>query len=351
MFKKIFSKNNIKNTLKTIFLMLLGTMLLSIGSGVFLVPFSIVNGGISGISILLGETGLLSVDVWSYIVMWSLFLLGLIFLGFKFSASTLIATIFYPIFLSILLRTNLAEGIVKLLLVDGMSIDKTSGNLLATNVELMDVGRLIIIALTGGAIIGIGCGITFNAGGSTGGVDVLVFIVNKFTNIKTSVLSLLIDGTIILIGIIVSISGNNSQGLYKGLVGILSAVSCSIMIDVIYNSGSGIVIDINTTKYKEINDYIINELDRSSTIYDAIGGYSKINKKVIRVAIRPREFIKIKDEIAEIDPSAFLICYQAKQVNGDGWSPLVSTKENTFRKLERNLKKKHLKKENKNNEQ
>lgn len=339
MSKHIFSKNNIKNSLKTFFLTLLGTVFLSIASGVFLVPFSIVNGGISGIGILLSKTGFLSVDVWSYIIMWSLFLLGLIFLGFKFSASTLIATLFYPIFLTILLRTNLAEGIVKLLLVDGMSIDNSGGTLTVTNMELMDVGRLIIIALTGGALTGIGCGITFNAGGSTGGVDVLVFIINKFTNIKTSVLSLIVDGLIIFAGILVSIFGHNSQGLYSGLVGILSAAACSVMIEVIYNSGSGVVLDINTIKYKEINDYIINELGRSSTIYDAIGGYSKINKKVIRVVIRPREFIKIKDEIADIDPSAFIICYQAKQVSGDGWSPLVSTRENTITQIEHNLKK------------
>ncbi len=340
MSKDIFSKKNIKNSLKTFFLTLLGTAFISIASGIFLVPFSIVNGGISGIGILLSKTGLLSVDIWSYIIMWSLFLLGLIFLGFKFSASTLIATLFYPVFLSILLRTSLVEGIVKLLLVDGMSIDKSNGTLIVTNMELMDVGRLIIISLIGGALTGIGCGITFNAGGSTGGVDVLVFIINKFTNIKTSVLSLIVDGLIIFAGILVSIFGHNSQGLYSGLVGILSAAACSVMIEVIYNSGSGVVLDINTVKYKEINDYIIKELGRSSTIYDALGGYSKINKKVIRVVIRPREFIKIKDEIAEIDPSAFLICYQAKQVSGYGWSPLVSTKENTITKIEHNFKKK-----------
>lgn len=343
--EQIFSKKNIRNTLKTIFLVLLGTVLLSIASGIFLVPFSIVNGGISGISILLSKTGLLSVDIWSYIIMWSLFLLGLIFLGFKFSASTLIATIFYPIFLSILLRTSLAEGIIKLLLVDGMSIDKSGGTIVVTNLELMDVGRLIIIALTGGALTGIGCGITFNAGGSTGGVDILVFIINKFTNIKTSILSLIVDGTIIIAGIFVSIFGKNSQGLYSGLVGILSAAACSVMIEVIYNSGSGLILDITTTKYKEINDYIINVLDRSSTIYSAIGGYSKETKKVVRVVIRPREFIKIKDEVSEIDPKAFLFCYQAKQVTGDGWSPLVSTKQNTITKVSKDLKKKNREKE------
>lgn len=343
--KNIFSKKNIKNYIKTFILMLIGTLLLSIASGIFLVPFSIVNGGISGISILLSKTGLLNVDTWSYIVMWSLFFLGLIFLGVKFSLSTLVATIFYPIFLSIILRTSVAEGVIKLLLVDGMSIDKSSGNILVTNMELMDIGRLIIIALTGGALTGIGCGITFNAGGSTGGVDVLVFIINKFTNLKTSILSLIIDGSIILIGIFVSIFGSSSQGLYSGLVGILSAAACSGMIDVVYNSGSGLILDITTTKYKEINEYIINVLGRSSTIYNAIGGYSKENKKVLRVVIRPREFIKIKDEVSEIDPKAFLFCYQAKQVTGDGWSPLVSTKENTITKMSHNLIRKNRKKE------
>lgn len=339
MIKNIFKKISIKNTIKTILLTLTGTVILAFGTSVFLVPFSIVSGGVGGIGILLSKTGLLSVDIWSYIIMWILFLFGVIFLGLKFSLSTLIATIFYPLLLTLVLRTNIGEQLVSLLIVDGMSVKNEGGILSVTSLELMDFGRLIIIAIMGGSLTGIGCGITFNGGGSTGGLDVLVFIVNKFTNIKTSVLSILFDGTVILSGVVISFIDKNSFGVYSGLIGILGASACSLMIEFIYKSSSGIVLDINTTKYKEINNYVINVLNRSSTIYDVVGGFSKINKKVIRVVIRPREFVKIKDEIAEIDPCAFLICYQAREVNGIGWEPLTSTKDNTIKAIERDLKK------------
>ena len=342
--KSLFSKNNIKTTIKSFLLTLAGAILLAFGTGVFLVPFSIVNGGISGISILISSAGFLTVDIWSYIFMWGLFILGVIFLGPRFSLSTLISTIFYPIFLSIILRTNLGEWFVSLLIVDGMSIDASSGNILASNLELMGVGRLLIIGLIGGALVGVGCGITFNGGGSTGGLDVLVFIINKYTNMKTSLLSFLCDAIVVLAGIVISLVSRDGDALYRGLIGIMSAFACSAMIEVTYTAtGGGLVIDINTTKYKEINDYIITKLDKTTTIYDVIGGYTKINKKVISVAISTREFVKVRDEIAEIDPNAFLICYQAKQVNGLGWSPLVSTKENTIKMIEEGFKKKSKK--------
>ncbi len=337
MIRNNFLKIDLRSSFKSISLTLLGTIILALGTGIFLVPFSIVSGGVGSIGILLSKLGFLSVDAWSYIIMWTLFVFGVIFLGIKFSLSTLIATIFYPILLSILLRTNIGFNIISLLVVDGMEVQLSNGSLIVTNLELMDFGRLIIIAIAGGALTGIGCAITFNGGGSTGGIDVLVFIINKFTNIKTSILSLLCDGLIISVGLIISIINRSSFGVYSALIGILSAGIASLMIDIIYNIGSGLVIDINTTKYKEINDYVISNLKRSSTIYDAIGGFSKINRKVIRVVIRTREFVKIKNEIAKIDPNAFLVCYQAKQVNGYGWTPLISSKDNTINMLKKDL--------------
>ena len=192
---------------------LFGTFLLALGDGIFLVPFSIVSGGISGISILLSSAGFLTVDIWSYIIMWSLFFLGVIFLGLKFSLSTLISTIFFPIFLSLILRTNIATGLISLLLHDGMSIINNNGNIIVSNLELMDVGRLLVIGVIGGSLAGLGCGVTFNGGGSTGGLDILVFIINKYTNIKTSVLSFTLDGLIVFSGIVISLVEKDSTQL------------------------------------------------------------------------------------------------------------------------------------------
>ena len=116
---------------------------------------------------------------------------------------------------------------------------------------------------------------------------------------------------------------------------------CAVMIEVSYTvTGGGLILEITTNNYKEINSYVIHDLDRSTTIYNAIGGYSKDVKKVIRLAISTREFIKVRDKIAQIDPKAFVICYQAKAVNGEGWNPLTSSKENTISDFSKKIKKK-----------
>ena len=99
MFKNL-TKKDILHILFKLFLILLGTIILSFGSGIFLVPFSIVTGGVTGIGILFSS--LLPVDITAYIVTWTLFFVGLIFLGLKFSLTTLLSTILYPIILSVI---------------------------------------------------------------------------------------------------------------------------------------------------------------------------------------------------------------------------------------------------------
>src|SRR5574344_1116405 len=105
--KNYFSKENILKNLKQLFLLILGTLILSIGCGFFLIPFQIVSGGVTGISII--TSSFIAPDIMTYILSWSLFLLGFIFLGVKFTISSLISTIFYPIFISIILRSGILD--------------------------------------------------------------------------------------------------------------------------------------------------------------------------------------------------------------------------------------------------
>ena len=87
-----------KNILKRIYhllLVLIGTFILAFANAFFLVPFNIISGGISGIGIIFSELGILTVDIWQYILCWGLFLIGSLILGFKFTLNTLLSTIFY----------------------------------------------------------------------------------------------------------------------------------------------------------------------------------------------------------------------------------------------------------------
>ncbi len=336
-----------KKIFKMIFnvvLVLVGTFVVAFGASVFLIPFEIVSGGLSGFSILIAMFVPLDIDILVMIFTWGLFLVGLIFLGRKFSAKTFISSIFYPIFVSIILRTGMGEFIVNLLVNEGVEVSSSSGILEIINLKNLEAGRMIICGLIGGAFSGLGCGITFLGGGSTGGFDILAFVLNKYTGLKTSISAFFFDGSVVVIGLIINAINYSSIGFISGLIGIFAAVLCAMMIEFIYDRQSGAYFaDLITDKPNEIKERVIKELDRSVTIYNVTGGYSEEEKICVRIIFSRDELIKVKDIIADIDNKAFVIIGECQTVNGEGFTPLHSSKANLFthaKKLKDKIKKK-----------
>ncbi len=322
-----------RQTVKII-LVLIGTFIVAFGASIFLVPFNIISGGLSGLGIILVKFIPIDIDIIIMIFTWGLFIIGLIFLGFKFSLKTLISSIFYPLFMSLILRTGIGDYIVSLLINDGVTISTTSGVLELVGLENLEIGRLLICGLIGGAFTGIGCGITFIGGGSTGGLDILAFILNKFTGLKTSTSALVFDAGIVIVGIIIQLVEGSSTGFLAGLIGIFAAVLCSMMIEFIYVRQAGAYFaDIITNKTEQLKEKVIKELDRSVTIYKVIGGFTNEEKDLVRIVFSRSELLKIKDLIAEIDKDAFMIIGEVNLVNGEGFSPIKSSKENTLKTL------------------
>ena len=325
--EKLSGKAVLKHIYKT-FLVILGTFIVAFGAAVFLVPFNIVSGGLSGLGIILSRYIPIDIDVIITIFTWLIFFLGLIFLWLKFSVSR-----FFSLYLH------------------GMSVTSNSGVVEIVNLELLQPGRLIIIGLVGGALTGIGCGITFIGGGSTGGLDILAFILNKFTGIKTSNCSLIFDVTIVLVGIIIQLVDQSSYGFLASLIGIFSAVLCSLMIEFVYVRQSGAYFaDIVTDKPKELSDRVIKELDRSVTVYNVKGGYSEEDKVCVRIIFARNELINVKDLVADVDKKAFMIIGECSNVAGEGFSKLHSSKDNAIKKIKKLAEDKKEGEEGKNDE-
>lgn len=321
------------------FLVLFGTLILAFANAFFLVPFSIVSGGVSGISIILTELGLLTVDIWQYIFYWGLFFIGSLILGFKFTFNTLLSTIFYPIFLSILIRTPIGLDLVDLLYGQDGVTEIINGVIKINAAPLSDAGRLLIIALFGGCFVGLGCGITFVGGGSTGGIDIISFIINKYSGLSISGCTFVIDAFVVLCGLILDIVLPNdfvmiSANFLAGLVGIISSFSCALAIDYIYGaSNRSYVCDVITDKPQELTDYVNLKMNRSTTIFKVVGGYTKEDKTMVRIVFSRGEYVKVKDALAEIDPNAFITYTQSKFVHGEGFKRNIPSKSNSISEI------------------
>ena len=307
--KEQFSKINLKS-LKNFGLVVLGTFILAVAIELFILPASLNTGGVSGIAICFEYAGVttefFTTEVIISIFTWLLFFLGLIFLGWKFSLKTLVSTIFYPIF--IFLLEWLVKNVDWLLIVNSPSL----------------IGReamaQLLCSIFGGACVGIGIAITFLGGGSTGGVDVITFILCKYIKkLKSSVSIFAIDALIIILGVVV----NPTHDLALALLGVLSAFIAALMVDKLFiGSSKSFVAYVVTDKYKELTEAIITELDRTTSILDIEGGYSKEMKKMVMVSFTMFQYSNLISLITRLDKKAFVTVHKAHEINGEGFSPL-----------------------------
>lgn len=299
-----------KRLLKTIwhiFLVILGNIVLAIGTGFFLVPANVVAGGMSGLAIIGYNLFHFDIDITVAILSWFLFFVGLVFLGKKFSLQTLLGTIVYPIALSVIYRLyHDPIGLAPMGLSEGL-----------------DNFHALLAGIFGGAFVGAGCAITYLGGGSTGGTDVLVFIIKKYFGFKTSIVGFITDSLIIIGGLFVT-------GMIPALVGVMSAFISAVMVEFIFVGWSTtFVAQIISNKEEEINAYVQKTLGRGTTIVPVSGGYTGNTYRMIQVAFDKKEYVILRDAISRIDSKAFVTFLRAQAVIGSGFEPFP---EKDFRK-------------------
>ena len=310
---KKHTKSEILLQLKNFGLVVLGSLILAFGCAIFIEPFKFVTGGVTGLSIVIDElfgspeyiipgVGKIElINILVYAITIGLFFLGLIFLGKDFALKTLVSSIIYPVsfhLFGLLVKYNLFGGFFNL------AADPQYANI-----------SLIISALFGGLCVGAGCAITFLGGGSTGGMDILAFMLCKvFKKWKSSTVIFAIDAIIVAMGLLV----NN---LVVTLLGVISAWIAAAVIDKIFIGGNrAFTAQIVSDKYEEINLAIRNEVRRTTTMLVGYGGYSGDPKTVLSVTFTMNQYADLMRVIKRIDPKAFVSISQAHEINGEGFT-------------------------------
>lgn len=297
-------KKEIWNQVRNILLVVAGTIVLAFGTAVFILPFNLVAGGMSGLAIVIDAlipAEFLTVDLIITILTWGLFLLGFLIFGKDFAAKTLISAIVYPVGTSLFLKLTEPDVL---------------GGLFCLAQSPYDELPLILAATVGGALVGAGCAITFFGGGSTGGTDIIAFILCKiFKRLKSSTAMFLTDVTIVLLGVFLT------KDLILSLLGVVSAMIIAIMIDKIFLGGtSAFVAQIVTDYGEEVNRAIIDDANRTTTIFEVKGGYSGKNKQMLTITFSIRHYALLMDIVHRVDPAAFITVWRAHEIRGEGWT-------------------------------
>lgn len=287
----VFSKNkdiklliNKKNLVKRIIEFLLGCFVVACAYNIFIAPNKLVPGGVSGIAVIIN--GIFNTDYATTIFILNIFLLimSYILLGKEKTRASILGSIVFPIFVRATEYLNVWLQI--------------------------DTSNMLLSALSGSILFGIGAGLIFRAGFTTGGTDIVNQILSKYLKITLGKSMLLSDGLIVL-----------ASGFFFGIKIMLYSVLVLYIISLISDR---IILGISdskmflivTEKDEEVKEYILKTLNHGVTIFKGKGGYKTQNEDVLMAVLPTKDFAQLREGIKEIDKTAFYIITDTYEVFG-----------------------------------
>ncbi len=278
-----------KESVKNFLIVNAGTVLLSLGVYFFKFPNNFTTGGVSGLAIILARLfpGISQATFMSVINL-VLLVIGFIFLGRSFGMLTAYASLMFSF------ETWLLERV--------FPMDKPF-----TDEPLLELCFAILLPAVGSALL-------FHCNASGGGTDIIAMILKKYTHIEDIGKALFISDSLI------ALASCFIFGMKVGLFSLLGLFAKTFVVDSVLESINLCkFFFIVSTKAPMINDYVINELNRSSTILDAVGGFSHSGEQVLMVACRRSEGVRLRQITKKIDPNAFMFITNTSEIIGKGF--------------------------------
>ncbi len=285
--KKTFKKE-LLDVLKRYSLIVIGAVVYSFGYVAFVQKAGITNGGITG---LLGVVNILytiPIGLVYFCINIPLLITAFIKCGWRFSVATLIGTGLESLFLSIfqffLKNTVITENI-------------------------------IISAVFGGAMLGIGLGLIMRNGSSTGGTDIVLKLLHRrFPHLKAGLIALIIDALILVFYLCVV------RDFDMCVFALLTVVVENILYDlVLYGTMGSKTVYIITSKPDEIVRNMLEEMEIGATLLSGQGAYTQENRQIILCVVKNNQFPELKNLVRDNDDRAFMIVGKSAEIYGEGY--------------------------------
>ena len=277
----------------------LGCLLYSLGISLFVEPANVTAGGMTGISLIINKLTHINTGYLIIILNVPMVILGFIFLGWRFMASTAYAT-------------TLSGLLMRLW--DFVFGEKVLNCLPFAN------GDIMVNTVIGAVLFGIGTGIIFRMSSSTAGTDIIVKILHKkFRHIKTSIFSLLTDLVVVGSSFFTNAIVDGYYDIVKLFYSVLLVVVFTIMLDrVMYGGDSAQLVFIIAGKEKaeQICKRILKDVDSGVTFLNGEGGYTGEEKKILFCVVKPYLYPQLRDVVAQEDKTAFMVVTSANEIYG-----------------------------------
>jgi uncharacterized membrane-anchored protein YitT (DUF2179 family) len=280
-------KKDLKRNLANLFLVILGSVVMAVGYSLFLIPHHFVPGGVSGIAMIVNYFTRMPLGTLIMVLNIPVFVVGIKIMGRKYGLRSLLGMV-----VSSLLIDFFHEVV---------HIKSATDN-------------AILAAIYGGVMLGVGLGLVFRGRASTGGSDILGQILNRWTGMSVGIGIMLIDFFVI------SASGVAFKKLEAPLYGYIVLFISSKVIDMILEGWNYTkMVIITSTKTEEIQDFILNTLDRGGTALKSRTLYLSREGETIMTVIHRKQLADLRQFIKSIDPGAFVIINDTYAVLGKGF--------------------------------
>ncbi len=276
-----------KKVISDILLVLLGNAILAFGYAVFAIPADLIVGGATGIALTLEKIFHIDYTNIVFVINMMMLVIGLIFLGKSFVAGTLLSSFAFPIFLEVFENINYLQNISN---------------------------DVLLCTIYAGICIGIGLGIVFRRGYSTGGMDVPPLIINQKTGISLASIINVCDIIILFMQIFFS----SFEGILYGIIAVV--ISNYVLDKVLLIGERNIQVLIISSKHEQIADAIFKEINRGCTFMNVTTGYLHEPQHAVLSVISARQYPHINEVVLNIDPTAFIISNDIHSVKGRGFT-------------------------------
>lgn len=286
-----------KKALKSWAMLILGSLILSVGFVLFMNPYRVVPGGVYGLGIVLHEL-FPAFQVGTYGLMFDipLMLIGLKVFGRIFGFKTIVSALLIPLFMNTM---TYIVGDDPLTMFQG-------------HMNLTD--DMFLVCVFGGVLIGAGMGFIIKSHATSGGTDIVAMILTRYAKFTFSQGVLLVDSMVVIFGMIVL--GDWRLPLYS----LVTIFVTTRMIDYIIDGASyDKLLFIISDHREQIKAYVIEEMERGATLIKSTGMYTERERDMIFVVVSRSEVSMVQDKIHDIDPNAFVVVVNAYETFGDGF--------------------------------
>ncbi len=275
---------------KNLVLLLVGILIYDIGTHAFVEPAQVAPGGAIGVALLVNHLTNLPIGMMTMATNIPLLILAWFYLSRRFAVTTAVTTALSSLVLDVLVAPLCP----------------------------VYTGDRFLCSLYGGVVIGVGMALIFLAGTTTGGSDILGYLLQKKRpQMSIGRALLLVDGIVLVVSIFVF--GNIDAALF-GLVTLFAQTK--VIDGIIYGGEVSTMATVVTKKPEAIAERVIVDLDRSATLLKAQGAYSKEDTTLLLCTVRKSQFPRLKRIIYEVDPDAFMMATETSEVLGFGFKEL-----------------------------